>query len=671
MPLNVTSANMTGISVTAPQTTLARGLGQQYTATASYSDGTTANITTLATWDITTPTGTLPTISNTAGSNGYLATTAATTIQTVTVRATMAGFTGTRNLDITAATLNAITINTTPTPGITSVAKGIGLQYTATGTYSDGTTPNITASVNWSITGGAFGGGGIGATTGTLTTNAATNTGTYNVVATLGAVTGQMPLNVTMPVLQNIVISPGGNIWLPLSQQRQLTATSNWSDGTSLDITNSVSWSSSQAHVSVTGGWIQPVSVGSTDITATLFGIPGSVTVHVPAPGSLDQTFGSGGLVTNAMGSNNYANATALQADGKILIAGYNGSAFLVSRYNVDGSADGSFGSGGFVTTAFSFQDSASSIAVQGDGKIVAAGIAMTNNDFAVARYNSDGSLDTTFNGTGKVTTSFGTNDSGMATAIQSDGKIVVAGHTETGGVGDMAVARYNTNGSLDTSFNGTGRLTININGYDVGGAVALQSDGKIIVAGAATGCCGFDFAVARINPNGSLDTSFNGTGRTTISFSGNALVRSGGIALQPDGKIILSGDISSPSRNLAVARLNTNGSLDGSFGTGGRVTLGIGPSSFAGGLALQGNGQILLGGVDDGNNASFTVARLNTNGGLDNTFGTNGITKAYHGMNSQMTAINIRPSPDGRIVAVGTVYGSTYSFLGIAQFWP
>lgn len=287
-----------------------------------------------------------------------------------------------------------------------------------------------------------------------------------------------------------------------------------------------------------------------------------------------------------------------------------------------------------------------------------------------VSSERAAGSLDTTFNGNGKVTTSFGTNDHALAVAIQDDGKIVVSGYTETSGVWDMAIARHNVNGSLDTSFNGTGRVTLNINGSDIGGSIALQSDGKILIGGAASGCCGFDFAAVRLNTNGSLDTSFNGNGRLTISFSGNALVRSGGVLVQPDGKILLSGDLNLGSRYLAAARINANGTPDLSFASNGKLTLSIGPSSFAAGIALQANGQILLAGTDDNANANFTIARLHSNGAIDNTFGTNGISKAYLGQSSQIAAINVRPMPDGRIVAVGTV-GTGSNWFGIAQFWP
>ena len=164
----------------------------------------------------------------------------------------------------------------------------------------------------------------------------------------------------------------------------------------------------------------------------------------------------------------------------------------------------------GKVTTAIgSSNDICNSIAIQSDGKIVAGGYSDngTNNDFAVVRYNTNGSLDTTFNGTGKVTTAIGISGDGCySIAIQSDGKIVAGGYSYNGTNNDFAVVRYNTNGSLDTTFNG-GIITtpIGISG-DVCLSIAIQSDGKIVAGGYSYNGANYDFAVVRYNTNGSLD---------------------------------------------------------------------------------------------------------------------------------------------------------------------
>jgi uncharacterized delta-60 repeat protein len=184
------------------------------------------------------------------------------------------------------------------------------------------------------------------------------------------------------------------------------------------------------------------------------------------AEGDLDTTFDSDGKVTTAIGaSDNEAYSVAIQSDGKIVAAGSskNGSNydFALARYNTDGTLDTNFGTGGKVITAIgSSTDVAESVAIQSDGKIVAAGFSNngSNNDFALVRYNTNGTLDTTFDSDGKVTTAIGSaNDAAYSVAIQSDGKIVAAGFSNNGSNNDFALVRYNTNGSLDTSF-GTGR---------------------------------------------------------------------------------------------------------------------------------------------------------------------------------------------------------------------
>jgi len=216
--------------------------------------------------------------------------------------------------------------------------------------------------------------------------------------------------------------------------------------------------------------------------------------------------------VTTDFGGSDYGFSVALQPDGKIVVAGYAGGDFALARYNSDGALDTSFGSGGKVTTDFggSYHPDGFSVALQPDGKIVVAGYA--GGDFALARYNSDGALDTSFGSGGKVTTDFGGSDAGYSVALQPDGKIVVAGYAGL----DFALARYNSDGALDTSFGTGGKVTTDFSGgRDVGYSVALQPDGKIVVAGYA----GVDFALARYNSDGALDTSFGSGGKVTTDF--------------------------------------------------------------------------------------------------------------------------------------------------------
>ena len=181
---------------------------------------------------------------------------------------------------------------------------------------------------------------------------------------------------------------------------------------------------------------------------------------------------------------------------------------FALARYNADGSLDTSFDSDGKLTTNVYGNDVAYAISIQSDGKIVVAGSSgnALSRSFSLARYNADGSLDSTFDSDGKLTTSFGGFAYAYGVAIQSDGKIVVAGGVANDlspTNSDFALARYNPDGSLDTTFDSDGKLTTNLGGIDYGRSIILQPDGRIIVAGYAMN----DFAVARYYP-GTIDVA-------------------------------------------------------------------------------------------------------------------------------------------------------------------
>jgi len=240
-------------------------------------------------------------------------------------------------------------------------------------------------------------------------------------------------------------------------------------------------------------------------IASSLFSIPSASA----AVGDLDTSFDTDGKLTTAIGASyDVGRSVALQSDGKIVVAGYseipgNGNDFAIVRYNTDGSLDTSFDTDGKLTTAIGASDDyANSIALQSDGKIVVAGDTYNggNYHFAVVRYNTDGSLDTSFDTDGKLTTAIGASyDSGQSVALQSNGKIVVAGYTYNGSNYDFAVVRYNANGSLDTSFDTDGKLTTAIGASDdISQSIALQSDGKIVVAGYTYNGSNHDFALAR-----------------------------------------------------------------------------------------------------------------------------------------------------------------------------
>jgi len=334
--------------------------------------------------------------------------------------------------------------------------------------------------------------------------------------------------------------------------------------------------------------------------------------------GSLDIGFGNGGVtITTLPGLGGMAHDMVLQPDGKILLSGIgNGGEFAVVRYLANGTLDTSFGTLGIASiTIGTGSATANAMALQADGKIVVVGHTDVGGgaiDFAVARFNTDGSLDTSFDSDGKVTTPLVAlvQDYAFAVAVQPDGKIVVAGHTSS----DFGVVRYNADGSLDGGFDNDGIVVTTVGAIDAYAyAIALQADGKIVVVGnALVGVGQRGLAVVRYNANGSLDNSFGVAGKVITSLAGLGLEGAETVVVQPDGKIVIAGEyVSSQSPNdldLAVLRYNSNGGLDTSFDTDGIATLDLGSlSDFGNGLAVQPDGKILVAGSDT---ADFVLLR-------------------------------------------------------------
>jgi uncharacterized delta-60 repeat protein len=319
--------------------------------------------------------------------------------------------------------------------------------------------------------------------------------------------------------------------------------------------------------------------------------------------GMLDNLFSGDGRQTISFDSlNSYASGVAVQSDGKIVAVGNSNGDFAIARFNTDGSADNTFNFIGKAATDFGADDNATSIAIQNDGKIVVAGYSTTcgidgcSSDFAVTRYNSNGSLDNTF---GKRILDFGsvgfaTDDFANSIAIQSDGKIVAAGysnHISPGGsIVNFVIARFNTDGTPDTSFSGDGKQTTDFGGFSHANSVAIQGDGKVIAAGYSNTITNNDFAIARYNPDGSPDNSFNGNGQQITDFDFDANANS--IAIQSDGKIILGGQSNtSNGSDFALARYEINGRLDNTFNGNGKETISISPENDAiNAMALSGN---------------------------------------------------------------------------------
>ena len=325
--------------------------------------------------------------------------------------------------------------------------------------------------------------------------------------------------------------------------------------------------------------------------------------------GGLDPGFGSGGKLTTDLGGPNEADAVIVQPDGKIVVAGGSFSlaapAFELARYDERGSLDPSFGTGGTVVTSSRGLVGAQGAVLQEDGKIVAAGVAFngTDVDFALARYNPDGSLDTAFEGDGIAVTPLGPGtDAATGVALQDDGKIVAAGFTFNGSDFDFALARYEIDGSLDREFDGDGIVITPIgSSSDTAQDVAIQPDGRIVAAGQTCPSVDLaicDFALARYRPDGSLDPTFGGDGIVVspVSQGDDAI---GAVAIQPSGRIVTGGSaIVGTSYDFALVRYEKDGTLDVTFdGDGMATTDFFGLDDGITGLVALPGGKVAVGG--------------------------------------------------------------------------
>lgn len=302
---------------------------------------------------------------------------------------------------------------------------------------------------------------------------------------------------------------------------------------------------------------------------------------------------------------------------------------FLQKKSNAqNGNLDISFGNGGKVTTTIGTIDKAWSIAIQSDSKIVLGGYTYNgiNYDFALVRYNTNGTLDNSFGNGGIVTTDIDSSEYGYSVAIQSDGKIVLAGSIVNQ---DFALVRYHTDGTLDNTFGNGGKVISNIAGTSgQGNSIVIQNDGKIVLTGFIHNINDDDMVLIRYNSDGTLDNSFgNGGIQTTDIAGGNDAAYS--VALQTDGKIVICGSVGGASNPLAVLRYNTNGTLDNSFGNGGIQTTVCGTRAVGFSVAIQNDGKIVVGAMTWTTfiNNDFALLRYNANGTLDNSFGNGGIT--------------------------------------------
>ncbi|MQA74191.1 MAG: hypothetical protein GEU88_07620 [Solirubrobacterales bacterium] len=398
-------------------------------------------------------------------------------------------------------------------------------------------------------------------------------------------------------------------------------------------------------------------------------------------PGDLDPAFSKDGRLRTSFGAYDAARALIVEPDGGLVAVGTGdagppmGSAFALARYAPDGSLDRSFAADGRQTTDFGVEESGSlgaegalGAAPQPDGKIVAAGVFDPEPDiipepigsapsvFALARYEADGSLDPSFETDGMLTTGFGAGDAAASgLALQSDGRIVVAGTVEqTSGQADLALARYNPDGSLDPSFSADGLVTTDLGSDETATTLAIQADGRIIVAGSSGG----DFAILRYSADGSLDPSFGGDGAVGVDFGGTD--GAADVTLQADGKIVAVGETGrfqpccgTSHGRFALARLNPHGSLDSSFSGDGRVMTDPGGDVGASAVALQADGKLVAAGAEAGLGEDLLVARYDPDGKLDRSFAGDGtVMTGFFARGAGAHAVALQA--DGAIVAAG-----------------
>ena len=383
--------------------------------------------------------------------------------------------------------------------------------------------------------------------------------------------------------------------------------------------------------------------------------------------GRLDTSFGLKGKVITSFKESSTADAMIVQKDRKILVAGkYSWYGAALVRFNQNGSLDTSFGDSGLVITQAEgyYGDHFNSLARQSDGKILAAGFVQQSGDDSshtlLVRYLPDGSPDSSFGNNGIL---IGSSGKANAMVIQKDDKILLAGQESKGSADNrfrFLVKRYNSDGSRDKDFGNNGKASIQITSYSEAHAIALQDDGKILLAGQGNSAVHFpgsDFALVRLLSNGNLDKTFGNEGKVTTTFEGSGKAFT--IKLQDNGKVVVAGyaGTKSAGSHFALARYNSYGELDTSFGTTGMIVSTTKHYSLGSSLAIQNDGRILLGGQTDtsgSNNTSVTLLRFIG----DEALGQNehcckqGVLHVYPNPITQTPKVYIKhPFKDGRLI--------------------
>lgn len=395
-------------------------------------------------------------------------------------------------------------------------------------------------------------------------------------------------------------------------------------------------------------------------IWGLVFAFSGAYT-QAQTPGSIDVSYGKNGKATASNGQEyDVARGMALQKDGKTVLVGYTLSDFMVARFTVNGLPDSTFGSNGVVVTDVNNNsaEQANAVIVQTDGKILVCGNTLNNTkrNFALLRYLSDGTLDNSFSGDGKLITTISIGqDEPFAIALQPDGKILLAGYSE----GKFALVRYKENGMPDSSFSNDGIQTTDIDaGSAVASSVHVLKDGKILLAGYIEYNAQADCVLARYKTNGHPDSSFGSNGKVIADLG--AIERIYCAVVQPDDKILVAGTYYTSDFMFGIARFNATGTLDTSFSNDGKMTASFGNShsSKALSVALQTDGKILVAGTDNFSGWDIALLRLDSRGMPDLGFGNGGKVLTNFGLINIDEAIGIAVLPNGKIIAGGSSDG-------------
>jgi uncharacterized delta-60 repeat protein len=414
--------------------------------------------------------------------------------------------------------------------------------------------------------------------------------------------------------------------------------------------------------------------------------------IALAAPGDLDPGFNGSGLFSLTIGDyGSAAFAAVQQSDGKLVLAGdgtlnsADHADFVAVRLTADGTLDGSFSTDGVARANFrdvpvfgGSYDLALAVIQQTDGKLVLAGTTahvFGDDDIALARFNADGTLDSTFGDGGLARLDIGSTDDVAFSLIQQDGdKLVIAGTAISGGFYRQVFARFNANGTLDTTF-GTGGTTLTDFGEGSGSwtsDIAQQPDGKLVAIGQVSELASRDFSIVRLSENGVLDPLFDGDGILAVDFDGNEDIATT-VALQADGAIVAAGFTTSTEGRVSAAllRVNADGSPDNSFGIAGKAVIDMGGQSLLNSIAVQADGRLIATGTRFGADGGqhMILARFNSDGALDTSYGIDGVATADFGTGDTAhlsTGVALIQQADGKYVAAGP---NSLGTFGAARF--